>query len=242
MKKFIILLVGVLCISFTGKVQAQTQAPSTPVQFSLFDPVQWPDNTHDVKGVSLGLVYSAKNNMTGVDLINGSKITGDLKGVHWGLFSVVDGHMTGWQESLWSTVEGDVKGLQGGLLYSRATNVKGLQGSWGLAMAEGDFVGLQGSFIASIVQGKMTGWQSGLYAKANDLTGLQTAAVCMVDETLVGVQFGGIYNYAGKVKGLQFGLVNVTENLAGLQIGLINVNKKGDPFKFFPIANFSTKW
>lgn len=223
MKKSILLIAGILSLSFataafadmgevsspkTGPLASKASAGYTILEVALFEPIQWPAKEKDVKGLGLDLIYGAKNNMYGVNLGLVSKINGDLKGVTWGFVSLVDGDAVGYQDSFWSVVKGDFVGMQGGL-YATATN--------------------------------FVGWQGGFYAHAVNLSGLQTGMISIVDDTAKGVQIG-LYNYAKKVKGIQLGLINVADNLCGLQLGVVNVNKKGDPLKVFPIFNFSTKW
>ncbi len=44
---------------------------------------------------------------------------------------------------------------------------------------------------------------------------------------LNGVQLSTIFNYAKKLRGLQIGLINVSDTSAGYSIGLINIVFKG---------------
>lgn len=194
------------------------------LQLALLEPTQWPEKEKDIKGLSLNLLYGAKNNMYGLDIGLVSKVNGDFKGYSYGGLSMVDGNMYGIQNNLIvSMAKGDVKGIQSAI-YSQAKTLTGIQ------------LG-----IANITKEKACGIQIGYYMNyAQEFRGLQLAAGANITQNLKGMQLA-IFNYAKQAKGFQFGLVNVTDNLCGLQIGLANINNNGDPLVFFPLINFSTK-
>jgi hypothetical protein len=48
-------------------------------------------------------------------------------------------------------------------------------------------------------------------------------------------------NYAGRINGLQLGLVNYAERAHGVQIGLINIIKEGGFLPVMIIANWGFK-
>lgn len=233
MKQFFAFLIFCTTLLFSAQSFAQeiTTAPQTNnagfsvLQLALLEPVQWPEKEKDVKGLSLNLLYGAKNNMYGVDLGLVSKINGDFKGYNYGGISMIKGSMYGIQNNfIVSMADGDVKGIQSAL-YTQAKTLTGIQFG-----------------IANITKEKARGVQIGYYMNyAKEFSGLQLAVAANITQELKGMQLG-IFNYAKKAKGLQFGLVNVTDNLCGLQIGLANINNNGDPLVFFPLINFSSKW
>jgi hypothetical protein len=47
-----------------------------------------------------------------------------------------------------------------------------------------------------------------------------------------------VYNYAGRVNGLQFGLINSAGTMKGIQLGLLNFIKEGGFMSVFPIVNW----
>jgi hypothetical protein len=83
-------------------------------------------------------------------------------------------------------------------------------------------VGIQDAWV-NVVDGFQKGVQLGLYNQAASNKGLMWAVV----------------NKSNDMAGLQLGLVNWAEKLDGLQIGLANINNTPNPFRFFPIVNWS---
>lgn len=121
-----------------------------------------------------------------------------------------DTSICGFRLNLICGVNDNVTGFDLGLGNVVKGNFKGVQ--WGAVnYVEGNASGWMDASITNIVKGEFTGFQS-----------------------------AWIYNYAGKVtSGLQFGLINNTDDLNGVQIGLLNFNGKGEPMGFFPIVNWS---
>ena len=115
-----------------------------------------------------------------------------------------------------------VKGLDIGLVMrNTGGESKGLQ--WGLVgFVEGDFVGWQNTWV-NVVDGTVTGLQTGLYNQAAAGEVFQL----------------GLVNMADDVSGFQLGLVNFAENMYGLQIGLVNIIQSKTAFSFLPIVNWS---
>ncbi len=115
-------------------------------------------------------------------------------------------------------------GLDLSLVGKSTGSVTGVAFS-GLGMVDGDFTGWQDSWLASITKGNMQGLQMGAYTKS----GMGST----------GVQFG-ILNTSDDFSGLQVGLVNITQTMrSGLQIGLINIINSKEKLKLFPIVNWS---
>jgi hypothetical protein len=101
---------------------------------------------------------------------------------------------------------GDSGGLSIGLL-NYAKNSTGVQ--WGLVNSvSGNFKGWQDGWVNS-VSGDFTGWQDGLFNyTGGEMHGLQS----------------GWFNCAGKLRGVQFGLVNYAKTVSdGVQVGLLNL-------------------
>ncbi len=77
---------------------------------------------------------------------------------------------------------------------------------------------------------RVRGWQGGgvFNFAAKDVTGAQTAGVFNFSgKTVHGAQIAGVLNFAKKVKGVQFGLINVSDSVGGVPIGLLSVVMKG---------------
>ncbi|MEJ0089481.1 MAG: hypothetical protein WDM80_07025 [Limisphaerales bacterium] len=91
--------------------------------------------------------------------------------------------------------------------------------SWGLVNYSETYTGVSWAWV-NVNQTSFTGWEYGLVNVARgDFTGFQS---------------GWIFNYAGKMKGLQLGLVNYSQNLQGVQIGLANIAINNGWFNEFP--------
>lgn len=118
----------------------------------------------------------------------------------------------------------DMTGLDLNFVAMNSGSVTGVSFS-GIGIVDGDFTGWQDSWIASITNGNMQGLQVGAFTKS----GVGSS----------GVQFG-IVNTSDDFSGLQVGLVNITQTMrSGLQIGLVNIINSKDKLKFFPIVNWS---
>lgn len=65
------------------------------------------------------------------------------------------------------------------------------------------------------------------YSRGN-VKGAQIGGIAnFANRTMTGVQIGGIFNYAKKLKGVQIGLINISDSSSGYSIGLINFVAKG---------------
>jgi len=117
----------------------------------------------------------------------------------------------------------DMTGLDISLVGANTGSFTGV--SWtGVGMVNGDFTGWQAGWLASLTDGNMQGLQSGIYNN------------CGMGSS--GVQWG-LLNTSDDFSGLQVGFVNITENMrSGLQIGLINIIKNKEKLKVFPIVNW----
>ncbi|MBR2865799.1 MAG: hypothetical protein IKC13_05975 [Elusimicrobiaceae bacterium] len=117
-------------------------------------------------------------------------------------------HVTGLDLGLGSTAQ-NLYGVQFDVLYSNTH-----QNMYGISHALVD--------MASEVKGV----QGGLYARAENVTGVQWGGISITDGQMTGLQWG-LYNQAENVTGLQLGLINYAKNIHGLQIGLVNIADNG---------------
>ena len=109
-----------------------------------------------------------------------------------------------------------------------------------VAMNSGSVTGVSFSAIG-IVDGDFTGWQDSWIAVDHQRqhAGSAGGSIHQIRRRLRGVQFG-IVNTSDDFSGLQVGLVNITQTMrSGLQIGLVNIINSKDKLKFFPIVNWS---
>ncbi len=109
-----------------------------------------------------------------------------------------------------------------------------------------NLTGLQVAGVSNYAKGKLTGAQvAGVYNHTSDsVNGLQIAGVAnysrkknngvqiaglgnFSNREIKGIQIAGVFNYAKRMKGVQIGLINVSDSIDGLGIGLINIVFKG---------------
>ncbi len=114
--------------------------------------------------------------------------------------------------SIWG--ENPQTALAVGLVNGSTGQSAGL--SIGLLNYAENYKGLQWSFV-NYTKGDFVGWQGG------PLVGVLLSAVNYTGGSMEGLQLGAV-NYAGRLTGLQFGLVNIADSVpGGGQIGLVNV-------------------
>lgn len=132
---------------------------------------------------------------------------------------------------LFNITGGSVTGLQiGGLHNTSLKNVKGLQAAGINNYVKGNFAGLQIAGVANINSGTMNGFQAaGVFNYQNrNSNAIQIGGVANIGGGEVkGLQVGGVFNYAKKLRGVQIGLINISDTSDGYSIGLVNVVLKG---------------
>ena len=89
--------------------------------------------------------------------------------------------------------------------------------------------------LVNVVDEGFEGIGAGLFNQAGSVAGLQFGLFNNVRNDLSGFQVG-LFNAADSVAGIQFGLLNRTVSMRGVQIGVINLIEEG-PIGFFPVLN-----
>ncbi len=222
MKKLSLLIVCALLAA--GSVLAQE--PWTPIQLSLVDPVQVPNDEYSVVGLRLNLIYGKCQDMWGVDVGIVNQTEKNMNGLEAGVVNINKGHVAGVQFGLVSLVDGDMEGIQG------------LPFIWGhiYARVSGNMIGLQDG-LGNRVKGETKVAQIGIVNYDDlDMLGLQIGGVNIVKGDIEGLDIG-VVNVSAGMYGLQIGLFNYTEKLEGIQIGLINCAMAKETFKVLPIVN-----
>lgn len=133
-----------------------------------------------------------------------------------GLFNITGGSLTGLQ----------VSGIQNTVLKSTT----GFQTTGVSNFVKGDFNGVQIAGVSNINGNHMNGLQAaGVFNYQNRRSkGVQIAGVGNIaGGEKTGLQLGGVFNYAKRLKGVQIGLINISDSSEGYSIGLINVVMKG---------------
>lgn len=212
----------------------------TPLQVSIWEPVQLFPEGFDIYGLRLGLAYGNNKNLTGVDVGGVNVVAQNQHGVQLGLMNL--------SEEGWGGCAGvmnysnNFNGLQIGLLNTAQSSASGFQVA-GLMNLSDDVAGAQvhcGILGNGAV--KVAGAQCVLLAGYNltdDINGIQLAVFGFnyANASAGGVQLAMLYNYAKDLSGLQLGLVNACETLSGVQIGLVNIIWQ-EKVSFMPLINF----
>lgn len=190
-------------------------------------------------GVELGGFYNILNgNMKGVQIAGfGNTSLGTTKGVQLAGFvntnlKAVDAvQMAGFANLVNDSVEG---AQLSGFTNVVNGNVTGFQSTGFVNVVNGDVTGTQISGFANLNNGNVDGIQlSGFSNIANGkLKGLQLSGFANIaTKDVKGAQISGFFNYAKTLKGIQLGIINISDSLSeGLPIGLINIVKKNGYF------------
>lgn len=155
---FGILLTGLL----VNKAKAQK---TSPVQLSLFNPIQLVSEDTAIEGIRFNLIYGKNVSLTGLDigLVNHTG-SGGFKGLQYGLVNISDASAKGLQLSAVNFGKGEVVGLQ-----------------WGGVNTSPDMTGFQYGFVNHA--GNMRGFQLGLVNYAESMSkGLQIGFVNIIRE------------------------------------------------------------
>lgn len=207
-----------------------------------------------------GLINRSAGDMNGVQaggLIN--RTGGKMSGAQFaGLMNFTLDSMEGVQAvGLANTVEGPVNGAQiaGGINLAR-DSVQGVQIAGMVNRVKGHVSGgqiaglvnlaldsmesMQIAGLVNHVKGNVTGAQiAGLANDADgDLYGAQISALGNRNNgTMRGLQLGLLFNYARRLKGVQIGIVNVSDTSSGYGFGLVNIARKGGYYKLAIASN-----
>ncbi len=132
---------------------------------------------------------------------------------------------------IFNVVGGEVKGMQvAGITNTVLDSTEGFQAAGINNHVKGKFTGFQISGVYNHVTDSVKGMQAagvGNFAKKK-VGGVQLAGVMnFSNKETNGVQIAGVVNYSKKLRGLQFGLINIADTSEGYSIGLINVILKG---------------
>jgi hypothetical protein len=154
-----LLLAALLLAGAASSARAQS-----PIQLSLFTPVQLVPATQAVQGLRLNLIYGTNTAVTGLDigLVN-MTTRGPSMGLQYGVANIVTGQFTGWQAGLVTIMNGSQTGLQTSVINMAEAN-EGLQ--WG-------------GFNSS---NQMNGLQLGLVNYARRIHGVQIGIVNIIKE------------------------------------------------------------
>ncbi len=258
---------GALLIAGSALTPANAEpAAWTPLQLSLWNPVQLAPGDWDVWGIRLNAGYGLNRTLYGLDcgLVNvlhgtfmgvqagaanlapagGSALSGLGRGVQLAFFVNVAGSLDGLQLGFSNNAE-DLAGLQlGGLnLADRMAGVQcGLVFNTILNEAAGVQLGFWNNFgIPSELVNRMRAHNPVLADRASarrceGFAGLQAGLFNTAYAAPVSGAQVGLFNRADDLRGLQIAAVNVADAMKGVQVGLVNIIGNS-PLPFFPIVN-----
>lgn len=249
---------GMLFLTALNSTRATAQNKSsdegwTPLQISLFPPMQFPNANYTVYGLSLGILqtaYSGDDIMTaeiGRNDIYGLQISGvmakskESHGVQLaGLSSCAKGHSGIQLSGGANIVKGTLNGVQLSGLWNEADEIPcGVQATVFANVEKGRMgFGLQLAGVINRCESAGAGLQLAvLFNEASkDFRGAQVGlfnkgklgATTWFEHHRIGFTSYGQWvaaNYYGveNMRGLQLGLFNKAENMKGLQIGVVNM-------------------
>jgi hypothetical protein len=191
--------------------------------------------TAGVSGIELGGAFNINKKdvrylqAAGALNITGGSVTGvQLAGFH----NHVLGNVDGVQASGFSNfVKGNVTGAQLSSIHNHVNgSLTGIQASNFSNFIKGKLIGVQLSNIHNVCWDSVYGMQAATIVNFahKQVSGAQLSVIGnFANRELNGVQISTIFNYAKKLRGVQIGLINVSDTSAGYSIGLINIVFKG---------------
>jgi hypothetical protein len=181
-----------------------------------------------------GFVNIVRGDVSWLQLAGFSNRVGrNVRGVQAsGFFNLNRGETKAWQMTGFANINfGETHGVQlagftnANLSSTHAVQIAGFHNS-----SKGPGEGLQIAGFSNLQVGEYRGSQFSGFANVNtkEIRGAQFAGFANIATGKVaGSQFAGFFNYAKKIKGVQLGVVNVSDTLGGVPIGLINYVKYG---------------
>jgi hypothetical protein len=191
--------------------------------------------TAGVCGVELGGAFNINKKdvkylqAAGALNITGGSVTGvQLSGFH----NHVLGNVNGLQASGFSNfVKGNVTGVQLSSIHNHVSgSLTGIQSSNFSNFIKGKLIGIQLSNIHNVCYDSVFGVQAANIVNFahKQVSGAQLSAIAnFANRELNGVQIATLFNYAKKLRGVQIGLINVSDTSSGYSIGLVNIVFKG---------------
>ena len=246
-------LFNVLLLVFCVPWSCAWAEGTTPLQLSVWSPLQLFPRDWDVVGLSWSGVHAQNRHVYGVDVGLFNSATATSGGLQVGAGNVVSALGFGFvvfdaaDKRVMALDEAGINrknepyavyaGLQLSLLFNQADDLCGLQLA-GLGNRAVMFSGVQVA-LGSNEGFAGRGWQVGLLNEARSaFYGVQSGGVNECGQDLHGLQIGAVNLCDGELHGLQLGLINFAyaRGTAGVQLGLINFIKD-NPVSFCPLLN-----
>ncbi len=176
----ILILLSIPIVAKSAEEAAEEPTAWTPLQISIWNPVQLFSEERNVYGIRTNVFYGKNHNIYGLDI---------------GLFTNECNDINGFQIStLCNLARGHVTGSQIGYYSNLAENITGLQMCVGLNSAD-NLNGLQLSLFNNFPTDK---------TKTN---GIQIGFINFC-ERVNGIQIG-LFNYCKRMNGIQIGVINI---------------------------------
>jgi hypothetical protein len=236
MKKSVLFVLLALMVLLPSQAFSWTW---TPLQVSIWEPVQLFPEKFDVYGMRLNLGYGSNQNLTGLDVGAVNVITDKQRGGQLGLINLSEyslgvcaggmnytTNLRGGQVGLLNTAQDSLAGLQVAGFMNLSDHVKGMQM---VVLFGNGAVQVDGAQVVPVGY-NLTDYVNGVQASG---FGFNHA-----NESVYGMQFAMFYNYAKNLNGLQLGLVNACESLSGVQIGLVNIIWQ-EKMSIMPLVHFN---
>lgn len=193
-----------------------------------------------------GGINMVRNNMNGFQVAGlGNKVNLDMTGTQFGgIFNYAGGITRGFQAAGVVNYANNAEAAQAaGIANMVRGDVTGLQASGLFNMAGGNARGLQASGLFNKTGGDSKVQAAGGFNRSRGSSRVQAAGVFNLSRGNTKLQVGGLFNSAhdvkigqfsvlfnrarGDMKGLQIGLINISDTVSGVPIALINIVKRG---------------
>ncbi|MBI1228347.1 MAG: hypothetical protein GC192_24145 [Bacteroidetes bacterium] len=193
-----------------------------------------------------GGINMVRNNMNGFQVAGlGNKVNNDMTGTQFGgVFNYAGGITRGFQAAGVVNYANRAEAAQAaGIANMVRGDVTGMQTSGLFNVAGGDARGLQAAGFFNKTGGDSKVQAAGGFNRSRGSSRVQAAGVFNLSRGNTKLQVGGLFNSAhdvkigqfstllnrarGDMKGLQIGLINISDTVSGVPIGLINIVKRG---------------
>jgi len=262
MKKMFIVMILALCAPWSRVIADGI----TPIQISIWSPIQVFPRDWDVVGLRYGGFYSRNSHVYGLDIGFFNRADSSSGGIQLGLMNTVSdlgfgfftvnlGRLSEIGKNIYRSDSGaNYTGIQLGFFYNHADDMRGLQLSplvgvnqavtltgFQFAMINQCYSGsgLQLAWWFSVASHDFSGAQLGMLNICDNGVGLQLALFGNIaDRDFSGAQItSGFFNFCtGSMTGAQIGLINYAGKMTGVQIGALNIIKES-PVPFLPVIN-----
>lgn len=187
-------------------------------------------NSQVIDNFSLNILGGYTAGIAGIELAGAFNI--NRKDMHFlqaaGVFNFVGGSVKGIQMAgVYNRVLNDASGIQAAGLANKANNFKGGIQMAGLANMNKEVAGFQAAGLMNIYGSGKGIAIAGFANVAGDSSGTQIAGLLNKGGDVSVLQLTSFMNTAKKVKGIQFGLVNIADS-GDYPIGIINFIKNGE--------------